>query len=119
MLLSLNCLILGQNTSKIFNILVGEIFPVNGVNIKFGDLTVANFKDDLFSRKELQGITEMNIWKVELEFNDIMNFSTEDGIKNHVNSKKMDDNPLLNFNEYYDNEDKKPRKRYLHIFISS
>jgi hypothetical protein len=59
----------------------------------------------------------MNIWKVELEFNDIKNFSTEDGIKNHVNSKKMDDNSMLNFNEYYDNEDKKPRKGYLHIFI--
>jgi uncharacterized protein YjaZ len=117
MLLSLNCLILGQKSSKIFNVPVGEISTINGVNIKFEDLTVANFKDDLFSRKALQGITEMNIWKVELEYNDIKNFSTEDGIKNHVNSVKMDDNPMLNFNEYYDNEDKIPRRNYLHIFI--
>jgi hypothetical protein len=64
MLLSLNCLILGQNTSKIFDTTVGEIFPVNGVYIKFEDLTVAKFKEILFSRKELQGITEMNICKV-------------------------------------------------------
>jgi hypothetical protein len=117
MLLSLNCLILGQNSSKIFNIPVGEISTINGVNIKFENLTVANFKNDLFNRKALQGITEMNIWKVELEYNDIKNFSTEDSIKNHVNSMKMDDNPMLNFNKYYDNEDKIPKKNYLHIFI--
>jgi hypothetical protein len=117
MVLSLNCLILGQNTSEIFNILVDEISTINGVNIKFEDLTVANFKNDLFSKNELQGITKMNIWKVELEFNDIKSFSTEDDIKNHVNSEKMDDNPMSYFNEYYDNKDKKPKIEWLHIFI--
>jgi hypothetical protein len=117
MLLSLNCLILGQKSSKIFNVPVGEISTINGVNIKFEDLTVANFKDDLFSRKALQGITEMNIWKVELEYNDIKNFSTEDGIKNHVKSVKMDDNPMLKLKSYYNNEDKVPKDECLHIFI--
>jgi hypothetical protein len=115
--LSLNCLILGQNTSKIFNLPIGKISTINDVNIEFEDLTVANFKDNLFSRKELQGITEMNIWKVELEYNDIKNFSTEDGIKNHVYSKKMDDNPMLKLKSYYDNEDKVPKDECLHIFI--
>jgi hypothetical protein len=117
MKLSLNCLILGQDTSKIFNILIGEISKINDFNIKFEDLTVANFKDDLFSRKELQGITEMNIWKVELEFDDIKRISTEDDIKNHVNSKKMDDNLMLNFKRYYNDKDRKPKIEWLHIFI--
>jgi hypothetical protein len=115
--LSLNCLILGQNTSEIFNLSVGKISTINDVNIEFEDLTVANFKDNLFSRKELQGTTEMNIWKVELEYNEIKNFSTEDGIKNHVNSVKMDDNPMLKLKSYYDNEDKVPKDECLHIFI--
>jgi hypothetical protein len=59
----------------------------------------------------------MNIWKVELKHQDIKNFSTEDDIKKHVHSKMVDDNPMLNFDEFYDNKDKKPREGYLHIFI--
>jgi hypothetical protein len=119
MLLSLNCLILGQATNNIFNIPVGKSSTINGVNIKFKNLTVANFKDYLFNRKELRGITAMNIWKLEIEYQNIKNFPTEDHIKNHDKSKKVDDNPMLNFNEYYNNKDKKPKKNHLHIFIVS
>jgi hypothetical protein len=114
---SLNCLVLGQHTRNCFNIPFGEIYNFNGIDIEFKDLTVSNFRDDLFNRKELQGITAMNIWKVEIEFQDIKKFSTGDDIKKHVKSEMMDDNPMLNFDEYYNNEDKKPRKGYLHIFI--
>jgi hypothetical protein len=110
-------LILGQDTRKIFNMPIGEISKINDVNIEFEDLTAANFKDDLFCRKELQGITAMNIWKVELEYQEIMKFSTEDGIKNHVKSEKVDDNPMLTFNKYYNNKDKKPKNECLNIFI--
>jgi hypothetical protein len=115
---SLNCLVLGQDIRNGFNIPFGETYKLNGVDIKFKDLTVSNFKDVLFSRKELHGITAMNIWKVEIESKDIMKFSTEDDIKNQVKSKMMDDNPMMNLNEYYNDEDKKPKKGlYLHIFI--
>jgi hypothetical protein len=117
MLFSLNCLILGQDPHNIFNIPVGENSKINDVDIEFKDLTVANFKDGLFGRKELQGITAMNIWKVELKLQDIKNFSTEDDIKKHVKSEKMDDDPMLEFKKYYNNEDKKPENRCLHIFI--
>jgi hypothetical protein len=51
MVFSLNCLILRQDTCDIFNISVGEIYKINGVNIEFKDLIVA-IKIDLFSRKE-------------------------------------------------------------------
>jgi hypothetical protein len=117
MLLSLNCLILGQNSSNIFDTAVGKISTIKGVAIEFEKLSVAKFKEILFSSEELQGITKMNIWKVELEFNDIKNFSTEDDIKNHVKSVKMDDNPMLKLKSYYNNEDKVPKDECLHIFI--
>jgi hypothetical protein len=67
------------------------------VDIEFKDLTVANFKDYLFSRKELQGITAMNIWKVEVGIQEIMNVSTEDDIKNHDKSEMVDDNFMFEF----------------------
>jgi hypothetical protein len=117
MLLSLNCLILGQNSSNIFDTAVGKISTIKGVAIEFEKLSVAKFKEILFSSEELQGITKMNIWKVELEHDDIKHFSTEDDIKNHVNSVKMDDNPMLKLKSYYNNEDKVPKDGCLHIFI--
>jgi hypothetical protein len=59
----------------------------------------------------------MNIWKVELECQESKNFSTEDDIKKHVKSEKVDDNPMLNFKGYYNDKDKKPKIEWLHIFI--
>jgi hypothetical protein len=117
MLFSLNCLVLGQDISKSFNIPFGNDFPVNSVDIEFENLTVANFKDYLFSRRELQGITAMNIWKVEIGVEDINNFSTEDNIRIHGKGKKVDDNPMLKFKMYYNNKDERPKDDYLNIFI--
>jgi hypothetical protein len=117
MLFSLNCLILGHDTRNIFNMPVGKNSKINGVDIEFEYLTVANFKDILFGREELQGLTAMNIWKVELGHLEISNFSTEDDIKGHVKSEKVDDNPMLRFYKYYNDDDKQPKWERLNIFI--
>ena len=118
MAVSLNCLILEQAKSSIFNVPIGEDSNINSVNVKFDDLTIANFKDILFNRRELQGITTTNVWKVKLDFHEINNISTEEDIKNHNKSEKIDDNPMLNFTSYYSNvdEDKKPKSgsSYIH-----
>ncbi|PKK58189.1 hypothetical protein RhiirC2_341849 [Rhizophagus irregularis] len=62
-------------------------------------------------------ITDMNVWKVKLSFNEIENISKEDDIKNRDDCKKIDDNPMLNFKTYYNADDKKPEQGCLHIFI--
>ncbi|RGB22084.1 hypothetical protein C1646_731247 [Rhizophagus diaphanus] len=112
---SLNCLVLGQPIAKIFNIFYGELFFVGvGMQVKFDDLTVAGFKQVLSEKCQ---ITEMNVWKVKLSFNEIENISEEDDIKNRDDCKKIDDNPMLYFKNYYNADDKKPEPGYLHIFI--
>jgi hypothetical protein len=59
----------------------------------------------------------MNIWKVELEYHEINNISTEDDIKGHNKSEKVDDNPMLRFYKYYNDDDKQPKWERLNIFI--
>lgn len=90
--------------------------PIGDCNIKFKDLTVGDIMDALYENQKCRGITEMNIWKVKLGYDEINNFSTEDDIKNHGMSQIMN-NPLLPFGEYYDHDNKKPETSYLHIFI--
>src|ERR1043166_7916116 len=95
---SLNCLVLGQSSTKIFRMRFGDLVPVGGFDVDFDKLTVADFKEAL---SEKSGITSMNVWKVELGFYEINNIFTEGDIRNHNKSEKMDDNPMLNFNKYY------------------
>ncbi|PKC54287.1 hypothetical protein RhiirA1_477625 [Rhizophagus irregularis] len=112
---SLNCLVLGQPTAKIFNIFYSKLFSVSvGIQVKFDELTVAGFKQVLSEKCK---ITEMNVWKVKLSFSEIENISKEDDIKNCDDCKKIDNNPMLYFKTYYNADDKKPEPGYLHIFI--
>ena len=121
---SLNCLVLGKASANIFRMRFSDLVPIGGLYVRLENLTVADFKDALSEKEQTKGITEMNIWKVELGFHEINNFSNEDTIKNHDKSEKFDDNPMLNFSTYYSNaddadDDKKPKDGYLHIFIVS
>ncbi|RGB38482.1 hypothetical protein C1646_665357 [Rhizophagus diaphanus] len=57
----------------------------------------------------------MNLWKVDLKTYEVNNLSAED-IESHERCGKMD--TTSNLNEYYNNnEDKNPKKGYLHVFI--
>ncbi|PKC12532.1 hypothetical protein RhiirA5_411704 [Rhizophagus irregularis] len=67
MLLSLNCLVLGQTSNDVITKCIGENSVIDGVQVNFDLLTVADFKNLLLCEKELQGLTTMNIWKVELD----------------------------------------------------
>ena len=88
MMLSLNCLILGQASEKSFTETIGEkYFDDDQVEIKFSNFTVSKFKEKLFRRKivkdKVESPDEMDIWKVELDIKSFNNkIYTEDDIKN-------------------------------------
>ncbi|CAI2191163.1 9418_t:CDS:2, partial [Funneliformis geosporum] len=119
MIVSINCLILGQASENNFNVVVGEIFTNDDkVDIKFIDLTVSNFKELLFRRKKVKNSVQdfdcMNLYKVELNFKSLKNkIYTKEEIK--VLGTMMEN--MFEFKEYFNNTDKKPKSRHLHVFI--
>ena len=116
MLFSLNCLVSEQTPNDILNVPIGESFTSEGkVNIKFTDMTVANFKEQLYRTKEVKeaNITKMNIYKVELELDSLEDNKTY--TKDDINGTIM--KPGHDLNEYFNDAEKKPKKGHLHIFI--
>ncbi|PKK58976.1 hypothetical protein RhiirC2_795491 [Rhizophagus irregularis] len=91
MMLSLNCLILGQASERCFTENIGETYKNDsGVAIKFSKFTVSNFTEKLFRRGEVKDIFrntgEMNLWKVddkkvEEEENNLKEFTKSDIIE--------------------------------------
>ncbi|CAG8464925.1 17579_t:CDS:2 [Rhizophagus irregularis] len=70
MMLSLNCLILGQASKKSLTENIGETYEDDsGVVIEFSKFTVCNFKEKLFRREEVKVIVQntgkMDLWKVD------------------------------------------------------
>ncbi|EXX70530.1 hypothetical protein RirG_086580 [Rhizophagus irregularis DAOM 197198w] len=118
MVFSLNCLISGQTSDYIINVPIGDFFlSEENTKIKFTDMTVANLKDQISRTKEVieDKITKMNLWKVELTTYEADNLSAED-IESHERSEKMV--TTSNLDKYFNNnEDKNPKKGYLHVFI--
>ena len=118
MLFSLNCLISEQTPNDILNVPISEFFTSEGkVDIKFTDMTVANFKEQLYRTKEVKeaNITKMNIYKVELKLDSLEDNKsyTEDDINGTIMK------PGCDLNEYFNDAEKKPKKGHLHIFIVS
>ena len=70
---SLNCLVLGKAPADIFCMRFGDLVPIGDVNVKFNDLTVADFKDALSEKEQTKGITT-NVWKVEFDFMKLKTF---------------------------------------------
>ncbi|CAB4482291.1 unnamed protein product [Rhizophagus irregularis] len=113
MLLSLNCLELGQTSNEVITMCIGKYSEINGVRVNSDVLTVANFKKLLLDEKELQGLTKMDIWKVELDLKSFKDtIYTEDEIKKMGTMME----PAYVLKEYF-NDDKKPKTNYIHIFI--
>ncbi len=83
---------------------------ISGVHVKFDNLTVANFKDILFNRKKVQGITAMNIWKPKSDLKYV-------SIAVDIGKLCMMMDTLSEFKEYYNQDDKQPKKTFLHIII--
>ncbi|CAB4426183.1 unnamed protein product [Rhizophagus irregularis] len=91
MLLSLNCLVLGRTSNDIITKYIGEN-----------------------SKIELQELATMDIWKVELDLESLKDkIYTENEIRNI--GTRMES--IYELKEYFNDYDKKPKPKYLHIFI--
>src|SRR5581483_5046107 len=118
MALSLNCLVLGRTSDVIFTKYIGEESKIDGVQVKFDQLTVAGFKKLLLHEKQLKGITNMDLLKVELKLDSLENkIYTKDKIS--TIGKEMVPGRKLKI--YFEDNDKKPEKKpkedHLHTFI--
>ncbi|PKY51944.1 hypothetical protein RhiirA4_546864 [Rhizophagus irregularis] len=113
MLLSLNCLVLGRTSNDIITKYIGENSKIGSVLVNFDQLTVAGFKK-LLLREELQELATMDIWKVELDLESLKDkIYTENEIRNI--GTRMES--IYELKEYFNDYDKKPKPKYLHIFI--
>ena len=118
MQLLLSCLVLGHTSDDIFTKYIGEESKIDGVQVKFDQLTVAGFKKLLLHEKQLKGITNMDLLKVELKLDSLENKTyTKDEIST-IGTKML---PGRILKEYFEDNDKqpekKPKKDHLHIFI--
>src|SRR6266498_2172190 len=125
MMLSLNCLILGQASEKSLTENIGETYnDDSGVVIDFSKFTVSNFKEKLFRRGEVKVIVqntgEMDLWKVdskkvEEEKNNLEEFTKSDIIEK-LGGEEMVARFLLK--RYFD-VDQEMDIEGIHIFIVS
>ncbi|PKY19691.1 DUF1703-domain-containing protein [Rhizophagus irregularis] len=124
MMLSLNCLILGQASKKSLTENIGETYEDDsGVVIEFSKFTVCNFKEKLFRREEVKVIVQntgkMDLWKVDgkkvnEEENNLKEF-TESDIKDKLGGEKMI--PQFPLEDYF--KAKETNIRDIHVFIVS
>ncbi|PKC56819.1 DUF1703-domain-containing protein [Rhizophagus irregularis] len=124
MMLSLNCLILGQASEKSLTENIGETYEDDsGVVIEFSKFTVCNFKEKLFRREEVKVIVQntgkMDLWKVDgkkvnEEENNLKEF-TESDIKDKLGGEKMI--PQFPLEDYF--KAKETNIRDIHVFIVS
>ncbi|EXX77845.1 hypothetical protein RirG_020140 [Rhizophagus irregularis DAOM 197198w] len=124
MVLSLNCLILGQASDKSFTQDIGEKYcDDSDVEVEFSDFKVSHFKEKLFHEQIIKNIiqekNEMELWKVNSqkvveEENNLKDF-TESDIEDKLGGKKMDPRFLLK--DYF--KAKETNIRDIHVFIVS
>src|SRR5438034_8985110 len=110
MAVSLNCLILGQASEDIFNVIIDDKYS-------FSELTVSYLKELLFRTKKIKNVVQdsdnMKLWKVELNLKDLNKIYTKDDIENLGTWMK----PMDGLDQYFDQNDKQPKKKFLHIII--
>ncbi|GBC29852.2 hypothetical protein GLOIN_2v1483424 [Rhizophagus irregularis DAOM 181602=DAOM 197198] len=124
MMLSLNCLILGQASKKSLTENIGETYEDDsGVVIEFSKFTVSNFKEKLFHREEVKVIVQntgkMDLWKVDgkkvyEEENNLKEFTKSD-IKDKLRGEKMI--PQFPLEDYF--KAKETNIQDIHVFIVS
>jgi hypothetical protein len=121
MKVSVNCLILGDDPENNFNVGVGEVYINDDkIYVAFDQFTVSNFKELLFRREQVkmavQDPDSMDLYKVELSYSSLEDkIYTIDEIKDLGTMMKS----MIEFKKYFNDDDKKPKPEYLHIFIVS
>ena len=119
MIASVNCLILGEASKTNFNVVVGEVYTNDDkIDVAFDNFTVSNFKELLFRKKKVKKAVQdpdsMDLYKVELSLANLKDkIYTIDEIEDLGAMMES----MVEFKEYFNNDDKKPKPRCLHIFI--
>lgn len=82
MRISLNCYILGDSTNEIFSTELGEKVIINDVEHNIEELQILHLKKYIFLMKKskfsINDPDDMNLWKVDVAEDDLINVSTED-----------------------------------------
>ena len=126
MVLSLNCLILGQASDNCFTVDIGEKnHDDSDFEVEFSDFKVSHFKEKLFREQiikdKIRDKNEMNLWKVDSkktneEENNLKEFTISD-IREKLGGELMNPRFLLgkyfNENSFKDEESKSA----IHIIV--
>ncbi|GBC02888.1 hypothetical protein RclHR1_04880013 [Rhizophagus clarus] len=110
--MSLTCLILeGRVTVRVP---IGKISKIDDIDIEFQNLTVDDFMKLLLRQDKLKNrrITEINLWKLVREIESTLPIPE---VKIEDNDIMMD--PEKDLVDYFNPNDKIPKKRLLHIVI--
>src|SRR5947207_15782074 len=123
MILSLNCLFLGEAPIRSFPVIIGEEITVDNNRIKYEKITVSNVKSLILSEKGISCcLDNLNLWKVNLvivnENDKVLEiYSTEDDIKEKLGGELM--NPRSSLGEYFNENSFKDEgsKSAIHIIV--
>jgi hypothetical protein len=125
MMLSLNCLILGQPSEKGLTEDIGEIYTNDdNIEVEFSKFKVSHLKEKLFRRQIIKDIAQnseyIDLWKVDSKKVDEEDVNlekfTESEIKSKLGGKKM--TPRFPLADYF-KADEKIDTRGIHIFVVS
>ncbi|CAB4443591.1 unnamed protein product [Rhizophagus irregularis] len=119
MIASVNCLILGEASKTNFNVVVDEVYTNDDkIDVAFDKFTVSNFKELLFRRKKVKRAVQdhdsMDLYKVKLR---LPNLKDKIYTKDEIEDLGAMMESMVEFKEYFNNDDKKPKSKCLHIFI--
>src|SRR4051794_4410762 len=123
MIFSLNCLLLGEASTRSIPVKISDKIIVDNNRIKYEDITVSNVKSLILSGKRSNySLAQLNLWKVDrvrVDENDkvLGKFSTENDIEEKLGGKLM--NPRFLLSKYFEENDFKDEesKSAIHIIV--
>lgn len=117
MCISLNCFILGYSIHTIFSINLGEKVIINDIEHDIKKLQISHLKKYIFLMKKskfsIDDSDDMDLWKVDVSEDELINVSTEEDIKK-LNGEKMRPLTMLR-----DNFPDNPQRCKVHIIITA
>ncbi|GBC09406.1 hypothetical protein RclHR1_08830008 [Rhizophagus clarus] len=99
MVLSLNCIILGDTTT--FTITLGEEITMDGMQYDVKQFRISNLKEYILSRKKesiLSGIKDPDylvLWKIDISKDKLEGVYTTEHIKDKLDGKKMEEEDFI------------------------
>jgi hypothetical protein len=121
MIFSLNCLFLGEASSRSIPVIISEEIIVGNNRIQYKDITVSNVKSLFLSEKGVNYSSDnLNLWKVDrvsVDKNDMLleTFSTENDIKEKLGGELMI--PRFPLSKYFNGFEDDESKFAIHIIV--